>query len=197
MADFLGDITSWIQRKIFRNYKARLDYQYKNGGWAWLGKLNELGHHQVLAGYFNYLKKGGSILDMGCGEGLLHDSIGKGNYNRYEGVDLSGEAAKIGNEKRGDELTKFYQGNMDNYVPKGKFDVIAINEALYFSANPLKCVQHLEAFLAEDGFFLISMLYPKGDEIWEQLNKEYVFLDENLVTNIEKTAWMCRILKRA
>lgn len=188
-------VVSFVQRKLFRNYRARLDYQYKNGGWDWLGRLDELAHHQILAGYFCHLKKGGTILDLGSGEGLLNQSIQKGNYSRYVGVDLSGEAARIGNEKRGDDQTRFYQGNMDTYVPDGQFDVIVINEALYFSKDPVKLLKRLEAHLAPDGFFLISLLVPKGDAIWNSLYTHYEFLDENQVTNIRNVTWMCRMLK--
>ncbi|GAA4446378.1 hypothetical protein GCM10023189_01440 [Nibrella saemangeumensis] len=191
----LDRVVSFVQRKILRSYKARLDHQYKHGGWAWLGRLDELAHHQILAGYFNYLKKEGSILDLGCGEGVLNDSIQKSNYSRYVGVDLSSEAARIGNEKRGDEKTRFYQGNMDTYVPEGKFDVICINEALYFSSNPNKLLNRLQAHLEPDGFFMISLLSPKGDTIWSDLYQQYEFLDENKVTNIRNVTWTCRILK--
>ncbi|WP_345269464.1 class I SAM-dependent methyltransferase [Nibrella viscosa] len=188
-------VVSFIQRKIFRSYKARLDHQYKHGGWEWLGRLDELAHHQILAGYFNYLKRGGTILDLGSGEGVLNDSIQKQNYSRYVGVDLSGEAARIGNEKRGDEKTTFYQGNMDTYVPEGTFDVICINEALYFSGDAVKLLNRLQAYLAPDGFFMISLLSPKGDAIWSNLYPYYEFLDENKVTNIRNVTWTCRILK--
>lgn len=190
-------ISSFVQRKIFRNYRARLNYQYKNGGWAWLARLDEMGHHYILSAYFNQIKKGGSLLDLGCGEGLLNDAVGKCNYSYYVGVDLSDEAVKQANERRGDAKTFFYQGNMDEYVPTRKFDVIAINESLYFSANPLALLKRMEAYLEPDGIFIISMLSPKGDPIWEKLNTEFAFIDENYVTNIRKTTWCCRVLKRA
>jgi 2-polyprenyl-6-hydroxyphenyl methylase/3-demethylubiquinone-9 3-methyltransferase len=188
-------INSFIQRKIFRNYRARINYQYSKGGWEWLGRLDEQGHQSIMANYFTFLKRGGSILDMGSGEGILNDSIGKNNYSYYVGVDLSDQAAKIGQEKRGDEKTFFYQGNMDEYVPQRKFDVIAINEALYFSKNKLGLLKRLENYLEKDGFFIVSMVEGKGDEYWDMLSKGYSIADENRVTNINNVTWICRLLK--
>ncbi|MCU0448842.1 MAG: methyltransferase domain-containing protein [Bernardetiaceae bacterium] len=189
--------SSFVQRKIFRSYRARLNYQYKRGGWDWLAALDEMAHHAILGGYFRFNKKGGTLLDLGCGEGVLQDNIGHENYSYYIGVDLSDDAIRIANERRGNEKTFFYQGNMDKYVPPRKFDVIAINEALYFSEDPLKLLSRLEAYLETDGFFMISMVDKRGDHIWDVLNKHYAFLDENYVTNIKKITWVCRMLKRA
>jgi 2-polyprenyl-6-hydroxyphenyl methylase/3-demethylubiquinone-9 3-methyltransferase len=191
----LTKVNSFVQRKIFRNYRARLNYQYSQGRWEWLGRLDEQGHQSVMAGYFTFLKRGGSILDLGCGEGVLNDSIGKHNYSYYVGVDLADQAAKLGQEKRGDEKTFFYQGNMDEYVPERKFDVIAINEALYFSKNQLVLLKRLEGYLEKDGFFIVSMVDGKGDEVWNALSKGYSIADENRVTNIHQVTWICRLLK--
>ncbi len=191
----LEKVTSFVQRKIFRSYRARLNYQYKRGGWDWLAAMDEMAHHQILAGYFRHLKKGGSLLDLGCGEGVLQEAVGKENYSYYIGVDLSDDAARIAREKRGDANTLFLQGNMDQYVPPRKFDVIAVNEAIYFSDDALKLLVRLEAYLAPDGYFLISMVDGKGDHIWDRLSTTYTFLDENYVTNIKKITWVCRVLR--
>jgi trans-aconitate methyltransferase len=190
-------LTSFVQRKILRSYRARLNYQYKRGGWDWLAAMDEMAHHQVLAGYFRHLKKGGSLLDLGCGEGVLHDAVGKENYSYYIGIDLSDDAAKQGQERRGDAKTFFYQGNMDKYVPPRKFDMIAINEALYFSDDALALLVRLEEYLEPEGYFMISMVDGKGDHIWDRLNPMFSFVDENYVTNIKKITWVCRLLRRA
>jgi 2-polyprenyl-3-methyl-5-hydroxy-6-metoxy-1,4-benzoquinol methylase len=191
----------WVylfKRKVLRDYRAKLNYQYANGGWEWLGRLDEQAHHFVIAGYFVYLKKGGRVLDVGAGEGILNDAIQKANYSYYEGMDLSDEAARIGNERRGDDKTVFRQGNMDSYVPAAsqKFDMIIINEALYFSKNARKCLNHLDQFLAEDGYFVVSMLYPKAEKIWLDLNQDFDFLDENAITNADQRTCTVRLLRR-
>lgn len=189
-------IKSFIKRKIFRNYKARLDYQYASGRWESLNRLDEMAHHQILAGYVIRFNRNGAILDLGCGEGVLNDSVQKQNYDYYVGVDLSSDAARIANERRSDDKTFFYQGDMDEYVPPRKFDFIIINEALYFSKDPRKLLNRLNGYLNEGGYLMVSMLTPNGDYIWEELYKDFDFLDENFVTNIHKITWCCRLLRK-
>jgi 2-polyprenyl-6-hydroxyphenyl methylase/3-demethylubiquinone-9 3-methyltransferase len=187
---------SFIKRKILRDYKARLDHQYAAGRWESLSHLSEMAHHQILAGYVLRLNPKGTVLDLGCGEGVLNDSIQKHNYQYYVGVDLSSDAARIANERRGDDKTVFCQGNMDHYVPTQTFDFIIINEALYFSENPRKLLNRLDRYLNQGGHLMVSMLTPNGDYIWEELSKDFDFLDENFVTNINKITWCCRLLRK-
>ena len=194
---FWERLIRFFRVKILRDRRTKLNYQYRSGGWEWLARLDEQGHQFILAGYFRRLKPGGALLDLGCGEGVFIDVIGKESYCCYEGVDLADEAVRIGNEKRGDAKTRFFQGDFDTYVPtRDKFDAIVINEALYYSRDPQKCIARLDAFLAPDGFFLISLLHPKPDAIWRELYRDYDFIDENTVTNLRQTTWTCRILKR-
>lgn len=190
-------LVSRFRGKVLGDKREKLNYQYRRGGWDWLARLDEQGHHFILAGYFRLLKRGGTILDLGCGEGVLHDAIDKHSFGYYEGVDLADVAVRIAKEKRGDEKTRFFQGDFDTYVPsRAKFDVIVINEALYFSKDARACLNRLNQYLADDGFFLISMMHPKPDSIWQELYQDFDFIDENSVTNLKKTTWTCRMLKR-
>ncbi|MBI5768836.1 MAG: methyltransferase domain-containing protein [Verrucomicrobia bacterium] len=182
--------------KILRDRRTKLNYQYRQGGWAWLDRLDEQGHHFVLAGYFRRLKPGGAVLDLGCGEGVWNDALGKESYSYYEGVDLADEAARLATTKRGDTKTRFFQGDFDTYRPaRGSFDAVVVNEALYYSRNPVACLRRYEPYLAKDGVFLISLLHRSSDAIWEKLYVVYDFLDENVVTNLHKTTWICRVLR--
>ena len=54
--------------------------------------LDELARYSVIAGYLHHLRAGGSVLDVGSGEGLLADHLRPLGYSRYHGIDLS-EAA--------------------------------------------------------------------------------------------------------
>ncbi len=191
----LDKLVYLFKRKILRDYRAKLNYQYKNGGWEWLGRLDEQGHHFVMAGYIQFLKPNCRVLDLGAGEGILNDALQKHNYTQYVGVDLSDEAANIANAKRGDEKTFFEQGDMDKYIPNGTFDVIVINEALYFSKAPLKLLNRLENYLEPGGFFLISLLM-KAQGIWDELSNDYDFVDENTIKNAQGQTWICRVLTK-
>lgn len=69
--------------------------EYEAGRWTYLGQLPELARFSVLIGY--HFKPGGSILDIGCGEGVLYERMQAHGYSRYVGVDLSrADAARVG-----------------------------------------------------------------------------------------------------
>ena len=47
------------------------DDQYRAGTWNYLESLDQLGHYAVIAGFVRRLSPSGTILEMGCGNGLL------------------------------------------------------------------------------------------------------------------------------
>src|SRR4051812_44602632 len=73
--------------------------QYASGRWAFVGQLSELTRFSVLVGYLRHFIAGGSILDLGCGEGFLAQKLHPSDYSRYVGVDFStaaiGKAASL------------------------------------------------------------------------------------------------------
>ena len=71
------------------NTQKRFDEQFKTGFWNYLSNLDELGHYSVIVGYCYYWKTDPSILDVGCGEGILWEKFFHNNYSYYEGLDLS------------------------------------------------------------------------------------------------------------
>jgi SAM-dependent methyltransferase len=65
------------------------EQEYASGYWERMDVLPELGRYSIIAGYCNFLKPQGSILDIGCGKGLLAKRLSRGLDTLYLGVDLS------------------------------------------------------------------------------------------------------------
>src|SRR5436853_832467 len=95
--------------------------QYRRGHWELMRGLDEIPRYSVIAGYLQALKPGGSVLDVGSGEGLLADHLRPFGYGRYHGVDLS-EAAIAQAARRADERTTFAAADAETYQPPGTFD---------------------------------------------------------------------------
>lgn len=177
--------------------KERWEEQYAKGEWAWLRRIDELGHHSVLAGYFHYLKPGGSILDIGCGEGLLQERLN--GYEKYVGVDL-GEAIKIAAAKavsENDSKTKFAVGDMNTYTPEQMFDAMVFNESIYYLDDITKSLRQYDKFLNKNGVMLISVHQrDKHQKIWDAIEQVYTPIDECVVINKLGTGWTCKALMR-
>jgi 2-polyprenyl-3-methyl-5-hydroxy-6-metoxy-1,4-benzoquinol methylase len=110
--------------------------------------LDELPRYSIIAGYLQYLKPGGSVLDVGCGEGLLQQRLGLSGYSKYVGIDIS-ETAINEASSRQDEKTSFICADAVTYTPNELFDVIVFNEALYYFDEPLKMVGKYIQYLNE------------------------------------------------
>jgi 2-polyprenyl-3-methyl-5-hydroxy-6-metoxy-1,4-benzoquinol methylase len=136
----------WLSRLMPHPYihatKEKWETQYARGWWDYLGQMDQLGRYSVIAGYCNYIKPGGSILDLGCGEGILQEKMRAYGYSRYVGVDLSAEAI-AGASNRRDDKTSFIAADAETYKPECSFDVIVFNELLYYLQDPVGLMRQI------------------------------------------------------
>jgi 2-polyprenyl-3-methyl-5-hydroxy-6-metoxy-1,4-benzoquinol methylase len=80
--------------------------------------------------YYTHYRPGGSLLDVGCGEGVLQRRLRALGYARYLGIDSSEEAIARAQTER-DARTEFRCADAETYMPQDRFDVIVFNEVLY------------------------------------------------------------------
>jgi 2-polyprenyl-3-methyl-5-hydroxy-6-metoxy-1,4-benzoquinol methylase len=124
-------------------------------GWARLRNPSELGRYSVIHGYLQEFAQAGSVLDVGCADGILQERIG---YSRYLGIDMFAQSIARAAHKV-DERTRFVQADAATYVPDEKFDAIIWNECLYYLANPIEVITRYQQFLRADGVMIVSMFY--------------------------------------
>jgi 2-polyprenyl-3-methyl-5-hydroxy-6-metoxy-1,4-benzoquinol methylase len=165
------------------------DAQYTSQSWDHLKQLSELARYSVIVGYSHYFKQAGSILDIGCGEGVLQEKLRPHKYARYVGIDISPEAiwsASIKQEAR----TFFCCADAKTYNPDNRFDIIIFNECLYYFKNPLYVVRTYERFLKENGLIIVSMYVgDRTKKIWGILENFFTIEDSTLITNRSGTSW--------
>ena len=170
--------------------------QYGSGGWEFMRGLDEVARYSVIAGFLHHLKPGGSVLDVGSGEGLLADHLRPFGYARYLGVDLS-EAAVRQADGRTDERTSFIAADAESYAPPGRWDAIVFNECVYYFKDPLGTVRRYEAFLEDGGVFIVSTFRSRrADVIVRRLLAGYRLLEETAVSN-RKGTWVVRVMRMA
>jgi len=169
--------------------------QYLNGDWDHLNKLEHVPLYSVLAGYFQFFKQGGSILDVGCGEGIFQERIGLNSYSKYVGIDISNEAIKSASYKE-DEKTYFKRIDVNNFETTETFDIIVFSEILYYLGYTIipKFMKKYESFLKKDGMFIISMMdNPNTNEIWRTLESMYPLIDKTEISNKSGHSWTCKV----
>jgi SAM-dependent methyltransferase len=176
--------------------KEAWEEQYRKGGWEFMRRLDEVARYSVIAGYLHHLKPGGSVLDVGSGEGLLADHLRPLGYSRFLGVDLS-ETAVAQAAGRVDAATAFAAADAESYMPPGRWDAVVFNECVYYFNDPVGSVRRYEAFLEEGGVFIVSTFRSRrADVIVERLLESCRLLEETAVTN-RKGTWVVRVLEPA
>lgn len=143
------------------------DKEFLSGRWNCLDENpTERARHAVIGMYCQKYFPDGKILDVGCGEGTLTDFLSEIQKQNYIGIDLSGEAIRIGSGKR-TEL-KFQNIEAETFETNQKFDIIVFNEVLYYTEyeNIFKKYSEL---LEPDGIVILS-LYRRKNKIYNIAN---------------------------
>jgi 2-polyprenyl-3-methyl-5-hydroxy-6-metoxy-1,4-benzoquinol methylase len=193
--------TAWseaVEHWHFQAYSPRRwEREYRTDKWRYMQGLPELARYSVVVGYVQHLAPQGAVLDLGCGEGILQQRLGRSNYARYVGVDIS-RIAIAAASARADQKTQFLCADASRYEPGGRFDVIVLNEVLYYFSDPLSVLQHYERFLAPAGAFVISMFATDETSAnWRVLERRYQFIDQTKACNAGSGfAWDCRVVRR-
>ena len=181
-----------IRRALHIDRERRWNTEYAKGGWDWLHNLDELGHHAILAGYFRRLKPHGSVLDVGCGDGVLLELLG-GGYSRYLGIDFA-EAIRLADARR-DAQTEFRTADMNDFSTIEQFDAIVFNESVYYHHNAVAGLRRYEAMLSPGGVFLVSMHgKERNDAIWTLLEERYAVADAVTIRNQAGVTWTAKVL---
>lgn len=179
--------------------RAAWDEQYAAHGWDFLAGLGEVAHYAVIMGYASYLRPGGSVLDVGCGEGVLHERLRAVGYAHYTGVDISTvaiEALRARTANDPDSTREFVAADADEFTPSRTYDVVVFNESLTYFPDPAATFRRYLGFLAEDGVAIVSCheQSARADAILRGLVAEHGALDE---TRVEQgpSSWRCAVFR--
>lgn len=102
-----------------------------------------------------------SVLDVGCGEGVLSDYLPHANRLKYTGIEPVEEAAIKGRRQRG---VKIISATAEQFAGSDKYDFIVFNEMLYYCSNPVKVLTKFSGMLAPGGRMIIS-IYLRPENI--------------------------------
>jgi SAM-dependent methyltransferase len=187
-------LVSFVRRKVLRINRDRWDHQYRHGQWDGLALADELPRFSIVTGYVTFFKPDApSILEIGCGTGLLAQRLPPGSHGRYTGVDVSAQAIAEARQRNLPGCT-FLLADMDSYIPNAPADLLILSEVLYYSRHPLVTLRRLARCLTPGGLLILTMNHhPRADQLWPQLDTAFSTLDQTTVTNAKDT-WTCRVM---
>lgn len=182
---------AWQKPK--RLTKEKWDREFASGQWGFLHQINEAPRYGVIMGYYQCLKPGGSVLDIGCGEGILQQKIHPLSYSSYMGIDISKEAICKAAINEG-ETTSFSTEDAREYLPSQLYDVIVFNECMYYFDDPVSMFERYANCLNPSGIVIVSMYDSKlSKRQWGLLNDIYPLMDEVTLSPKLGRAWTIKV----
>lgn len=174
----------------------RWDNEYASGQWDYLETLPELPRYSLIAGYVRHFGRGGRILEIGCGTGLLLDHIQAVDFAVYRGVDVSVEAISSA-ERRADQRTSFVAADGRSYNDGTIYDLIIFNEVLYYFDDCISILEHYRQMLAKSGRILVSMVEGVQSRAhWQRIQESTYQIEVSArIVNAQGVTWNCRVLQ--
>ncbi len=156
----------------------------------------EEGRYAVVADHLRRLGRDGkaSVLDVGCGPGILQSYLRVPGYARYLGVDFAPDnVAKA--RARTDERTDFEVADAAAYQPQASYDLIVFNEMLCFIDDPVACVRRYMQHLEPGGLVVISTTVDYATiKFIRTLRAHLPITDENIVVSRGGFGWVIQAL---
>jgi SAM-dependent methyltransferase len=167
--------------------------EYENGSWGRLNDLSEQAHNAVVLSYITYLRPESSVLEIGCGEGILLRRLKQVGYRNYTGIDISEFVIRRCQQFR-DHKTAFVACDAEHYVPTDVYDIIVLNECIYYFVEPVNTLERYARHLTVDGIFVLSLFDSiRTRPICRRLKDTFSLVDETAVCN-SKGTWHCLVL---
>jgi 2-polyprenyl-3-methyl-5-hydroxy-6-metoxy-1,4-benzoquinol methylase len=191
----VGPASYLVRRRPTEIDQATWDRDYVTGRWAYLGDLAEMSRYAAIAGYCRSISPGGSMLDIGCGDGHLFSWVCHDKIRRYVGIDLSSVAIEKAREHAVNQA-RFEVADAATLSPDSRFDIIVFNEMLYYMNNPEQVLARYEDFLSPNGFMIISMFRSTASlRTWRRCGARLEVLDELRIRAANANVWDIRLCR--
>lgn len=170
-------------RPIERSSIERWGSEFEAGEFEYFGGLRQLARYSVLVGYIRQLGPDLSILDVGCGAGLLAERLRATPYQRYLGIDPVPQAIEQA-APVADERTRFEV--VEHPSPElGEFDLVVCNEVLYGVPDPARLIDDVHTVLPPGGNLLTSIWrHPTEVGLYRLLDARFELVDAVAVRNV-------------
>lgn len=141
-----------------------------------------------MAGYLGWhaTTTGGpaSVLDIGCGTGVLRTRLGDQDVSSYVGVDLSDAAIERARQRSLADSDFVVGDAADPAMALDPADVVVLNEMLYYVADPDEFLERVERLVRPGGLVIVSMWRHPGDRhLWRVVDDRWDRLDRVEVCN--------------
>lgn len=171
----------WIKKRFSWNYK------YFIGKWDYIENQNT--RYNKIVEHVNYCNiNNPKILDLGCGFGSICKYLNEDDFSSLLGVDLSDTAIAKAKKKKYSN-TNFIVADIQKFETNEKFDIIILNEVIYYLDDYLETLSRFSKFFKnENGYFIIS-IYGVREDIIEKVSTQYELIKTDKVLKVDNNAY--------
>ena len=123
--------------------------------WWWRARenvlLREIEQHRPVDGWQ-------SILDVGCGDALFFDRLGR--FGSVWGVEPDGQMV----DPNGKHRDRIHVGSLDSFHPPGRFRLILLLDVLEHIREPVGALRHARRLMEASGSLLVTL--PAFRSVW-------------------------------
>ncbi|MDB5195563.1 MAG: type 11 methyltransferase [Parcubacteria group bacterium] len=149
---------------------------------------------QLLAVVRENLKEGGSVLELGCGNGHLSRAIAEEvkGVGKMVAIDFYNQPEEL------PEKVKFIKQDLENLQMDEKFDLVILNQVFEHIKNPLGLLFTIKSILNQHGRIMIVTPNRNGfgneARVWLPEHGKHYFLwdQESLQFSLERLGFVCR-----
>jgi trans-aconitate methyltransferase len=174
------------------------DQAFKQGEWDHLEGMAEAPHYSIVRGYAVKVKSPASVLDVGCGTGVLRTHFADADVSNWVGIDASQEGVKTANAK-GYGASRFEVADFDQYQLIESHDLVIFNESLYYAADPSATFMRYWDKIPAHGACIVSMFDSsmRAGAIWRRLEQSVTAHHASRVVNEQDLAWRIKIFLKS
>jgi 2-polyprenyl-3-methyl-5-hydroxy-6-metoxy-1,4-benzoquinol methylase len=155
---------------------AAWDREYREGCWRYLDSIGSLAGHASMLGYVQFLAPE-TILDVGCGAGVLAGKLKVLPFRSLLGIDISAEAIAQAAAMT-DARSSFAVCEADAFETDRMFDAILFNQIMNYLPDPRRTIAHYARFLSPRGHIIVSMAEnPRALAAWPLITRDMAVVD--------------------
>ena len=186
LEECLQTVRRWLGRQRFQQRdRAAWNREYAAGNWDFLSSLEESARYWIAVGYCSRIKTP-SILDVGCGTGVLEEKLRLLPYSTYLGVDFSVEALRTCRRNMPDNC-RLVCSDMATFEVREAFDIILFME-LDLRVDSISLLKRYQKMMKPGGKILISLFDGRKtgatSPVWDEIRRHFRIEDSTRIENL-------------
>lgn len=171
--------------------------QHNSGYWDYLNAGYEAARYGIISAYLKHYAEGASVLDVGCGKGILVHHLPLDRIQSYQGIDIAPSAIKAAQQRFDNPKLKFEEADVMTYSPNGLYKLMVFNEMLYYFENPIALIRRYSQQLEHNGYIVVSLFdMLKSRKIQDRLDEILLLVSRARAINHFGHSWTISVYQK-